>query len=102
MISDGGARGCMAVNATTELGLRDPRAVEVSERYRETMRSSFAVPIQRAADDGEIDPTLVDAYVASLSSSMLGLSVAARGGASDAELHATLDSILALVRSWKR
>ena len=33
---------------------------------------------------------------------MLGLSVAARGGAGADELNATIDSIEALVRSWKR
>lgn len=101
MVTPVGARGCLAVNASTELGLRDPRMVEVSERYRQLMRESLVGPIQRAADGGEIDPALVDAYVSTLTSSMLGLSVAARGGASSAELNATLDSMLTLVRSWK-
>ena len=102
MVSEGGARGCLAVNATTELGLRDDRVAEVSERYRNMMRDALRVPLQSAADSGEIDPALVDAYVATLGTSMLGLSVAARGGAGTDELNATLDSIVALVRSWKR
>ena len=102
MIDPAGARGCLAVNATTELGRRDPRMAEVSERYRGMMRSALRQPIQQAADAGEIEAVLVDAYVAALSTSMLGLSVAARGGASEAELTATFDSIEALVRSWKR
>ncbi len=102
LTSPGGDRGCLAVNATTELGLRDLRATELSERYRTTIRGGFLTVLERAAEAGEIDPDLVDAYAATLGTAMLGLSVAARGGASEAELHATLDSIIALVRSWKR
>ena len=77
-------------------------ATELSERYRTTIRGGFLTVLERAAEAGEIDPDLVDAYAATLGTAMLGLSVAARGGASEAELHATLDSIIALVRSWKR
>ncbi len=100
--SEVGAHGCLAVNATTELGLRDSRAAVLSERYRTTIRTGFRGPLERAAEAGEIDPALVDAYAATLTSAMLGLSVTARGGASTAELNATVDSIEALVRSWKR
>ena len=102
LTSPDGARGCLAVNATTELGLRDRRATELSERYRSTIRSGFRGPLERAGAAGEIDPDLVDAYAATLGSAMLGLSVAARGGAGADELNATIDSIEALVRSWKR
>ena len=102
LMSDGGDRGCLAVNTTTELGLRDARAAELSERYRNTIRSGFRGPLERAAAAGDIDPELVDAYVATLSAAMLGLSVTARGGASEAELDATISSIEALVQSWKR
>lgn len=102
LVSESGGRGCLAVNTTTELGLRDTRAAELSERYRTTIRSGFRGPLERAADAGEIDPDLVEAYVATLTAAMLGLSVTARGGASDAELSTTVDSIEALVRSWKR
>ena len=102
LVSDGGARGCLAVNSTTELGLRDPRIAEVSARYQAMMHDVFRRPLRTAADVGEIDPTLVEPYVATLSTAMLGLSVAARGGTSSAELHTTIDSIAALVQSWKR
>ncbi|MEM9465223.1 MAG: TetR/AcrR family transcriptional regulator [Actinomycetota bacterium] len=102
MLSEIGAKGCMAVNASTELGLRDERAVALSDRYRSMLRTSIRRPLAWSADRGEIDPTLVDAYTETLVSAMFGMSVAGRGGASEAELATTIDSMLALITSWKR
>lgn len=102
MLSSIGARGCMAVNASTELGMRDDRMVEVANRYRHTIREGMRRPLQWSADHGEIDPALVDVYTEILVSTMLGMSVAARSGATQEEIGNLLDSIELLVRSWKR
>jgi len=102
MLSTIGARGCMAVNASTELGMRDERMVDVADRYRRTIRDGMRRPLQWSADHGEIDPALVDVYAETLVSSMLGMSVAARSGATEEEMSNLLDSIVLLVGSWKR
>lgn len=102
MLTEIGAKGCMAVNTSTELGLRDERAVTMSDRYRTMLREGIRRPLAWSAERGEVDATLVDAYTESLVSAMFGLSVSARAGASQSELEHLLDSLLALVKSWKR
>lgn len=102
MLTEIGAKGCMAVNTSTELGLRDERAVAMSDRYRAMLRDSIHRPLQWSAERGEVDAALVDAYTESLVSAMFGMSVSARAGASQTELEHLLDSLLALVKSWKR
>jgi TetR/AcrR family transcriptional repressor of nem operon len=97
-----GARGCMAVNAATELGMRDDRMVEVADRYRRTMREGMRRPLAWSAEHGEIDPAMLDMYVEILVSSMLGMSVSARSGATRDEMGTLLDSIVMLINSWKR
>ncbi|MEM8706839.1 MAG: TetR/AcrR family transcriptional regulator [Actinomycetota bacterium] len=97
-----GQRGCMAVNASTELGLRDDRAVAMADRYRATLRAGVNRPLAWSAERGEIEPALVDAYTETLVSAMFGMSVSARAGAGRAEIERLLDSMVALVQSWKR
>ena len=102
MLTTIGSRGCMAVNASTELGMRDPRMVEVAERYRSTLREGIRRPLAWSAERGEIEPALVDAYTESLVSAMFGMSVSARSGAGTDELDRLLDSMILLIKSWKR
>ena len=102
MLTTIGSRGCMAVNASTELGMRDPRMVEVAERYRSTLRDGIRRPLAWSAERGEIEPALVDAYTESLVSAMFGMSVSARSGAGAEELERLLDSMVLLIKSWKR
>ncbi|MEO0492511.1 MAG: TetR/AcrR family transcriptional regulator [Actinomycetota bacterium] len=102
LLSTIGKNGCMAVNASTELGLRDERAVTMADRYRAMLRESIRRPLVWSADRDEVDPLLVDAYTEMLVSAMFGMSVSARAGASEAELETLLDSMVALITSWKR
>lgn len=102
LLTEIGAKGCMAVNASTELGLRDDRAVEMADRYRNTLRDGIRRPLAWSAERDEIEADLVDAYTETLVSSMFGMSVSARAGASPAELEHLLDSMLRLMQSWKR
>ena len=99
--SDSGFRGCMAVNASTELGLRDAGVAEVSNRFRTLMRDGLRAPLERAAADGEIDSTLIEAYIDMLMSFAMAVSVASRGGADEVELDRILDSMRSLVESWR-
>ena len=94
-------RGCLVVNATTELGLREEQAQQVANRYRGMMRGTFRPALQQAADDGVIADELVDVYADSLVGLAVSLSVASRSGASDDDLNRMVDSVQSLVNSWR-
>lgn len=99
--SEGGRRGCLAINSTAELGFASAEMVEISHRYRAMIRSHIRRPLERAAAAGEISGDQIDTYVDTVMSFMIATSLSARGGASDHELSAQLDSLRVLVRSWR-
>jgi TetR/AcrR family transcriptional repressor of nem operon len=100
--AEGGCRGCLAVNALTELGMRDERVAGVAERYRYQLSSGLQRPLDWAAARGEIDRGLVEAYVDMLVAFCVSLAVAARSGAAPDELERQIDSMERLVGSWRR
>ncbi|MGI9608434.1 MAG: TetR/AcrR family transcriptional regulator [Acidimicrobiales bacterium] len=100
-VESGDQRGCLAVNTSTELGPTDERAVEISTRYRETLRGSFRAAFGRAADRGEIDPTQIDAYANMITSMVFGMAVVVRGGAPKHEIKAHLDAARSVVDGWR-
>lgn len=98
---ESGARGCLAVNSSTELGPRDDRIAGLSDRYRGVLASAVRPPLERAAANGEIDAALVEVYVNTFVSLVVALSVAARSGMSREDLHRQIDSMGRLVDSWR-
>lgn len=99
---EAGGRGCLAVNTSTELGMRDDRVAGLSARYRDVLASAVRPPLERAAAAGEVDPEMVEVYVTTFVSMAIALSVAARSGVGRDELHRQIDSISRLVDSWRR
>ena len=99
--TEGGRRGCLAVNALTELGMRDERVAAVSERYRHQLSSRLQCPLEWAASRSEIDSDLVEAYVDTLVAFCVSLAVAARSGTAPNELERQIDSMERLVGSWR-
>jgi AcrR family transcriptional regulator len=97
-----GSQGCLAINATTELGPRDERVSLLANRYREILGSGLRGPLERAAAAGEIDEAMVDAYLDMLVASTVSIAVAARGGADSAELLRQIGSIERVVEGWRR
>jgi AcrR family transcriptional regulator len=99
--SDGPALGCLAVNASTELGLRDDRVAELSAKFRSTLSDGLRGPVERGARAGEIDPAMADTYLDMLVAFSVSFSVASRGGAGTDELLRQVDSMERLVDSWR-
>jgi TetR/AcrR family transcriptional repressor of nem operon len=99
--TDAGRRGCLAVNMTTELGLRVEFAQAAARRFRESMRDGFAAALRRAAAAGEIEAANIDAYLSVLMLSMFGLPVIARGGAALDEQMALVSGVEAVVEGWR-
>jgi TetR/AcrR family transcriptional repressor of nem operon len=99
--TDGGSRGCLAVNTLTELGMRDERVAAIAKRYRHQLSRGLQRPLERAAARGEIDRGLIDAYVDMLVAFCVSLAVTARSGATLDELERQIDSMKRLVASWR-
>jgi TetR/AcrR family transcriptional repressor of nem operon len=100
-LSEGGRRGCLAINSTAELGQTSDAMAGYSQRYRDVLRSHVRRPLQRAAALGEIRADMVDVYVDAAVSFMVAAALTARGGASPAEIDHHLDSMRRLVESWR-
>lgn len=99
--SGGDHRGCLAVNTSTELGLRDDTVVKVGERYRALMRDAITTVLDRAASAGEISADQVAAYANVMLSFMLGASVVVRSGASNIEIKAHVDAGRTMIEGWR-
>ncbi len=100
-VESGDHRGCLAVNTSTELGPTDAHAVALSARYRTMLRSALTAAFTRAAEQGEIDGSQVPNYANTIMAMMLGMGVVVRGGATDDEILAQLDSARAVLEGWR-
>jgi len=99
--SEVGHRGCLAVNASTELGLRSPPVIDLSHRYRNMMRNSLRGPLGRAEHQGEIAAGMADVYADAMMSFAMSSAVAIRSGAEGEEINAMIDSMAKLIGSWR-
>ena len=96
-----GCMGCLAVNAQTELGLRDDEVARRAGSYRDILSGGLRPILESAAERGEIDGGLVDTYIDMLTAFTVSLSVAARSGAGTEELHRQIDSMERLADTWR-
>ncbi len=99
--SEEGCRGCLLVNASTELGLRSNAVIDMSSRYRKMMRDGVKGPLSRAEAAGEIAPGMVEVYADTVLSFSISASVAVRSGADGSEISEMIDSMARLVDSWR-
>lgn len=100
-MSTTGHLGCLAINSTAELGDDHQSMVTASQRYRDMLRDHIRRPLVRAADRDEIRADMVEVYVDAAVSFVIATALTARGGASLDELNRHLDSMRALVESWR-
>lgn len=99
--SDTGGRGCLAVNVSTELGLRDDDTQAASRFYRDTIRAALTSALTRAGERGEIEAGSVATYVDVLLPWMLGMAVVARAGADHSEVAGHFDAVRAMLAGWR-
>ena len=96
-----GHLGCLAINSSTELGVRDAEMADVARSYREAIRSALTAALTRAAAAGEIESDSVDRHAAVLLGMALSIAVIARSGATRAEVSAQIDAAIELVNAWR-
>ena len=99
--SDLGARGCLAVNTSTELGYRDDAVQTVCSGYRTHVRAALQAVFSRAEERGEVAPGSSQDYAELLLGWMLGVAVVVRGGADRAELEGQFRAARALIGAWR-
>jgi len=92
-------RGCLMINTTAELAARDERVRPAAAKYRDRVRTDFAVALERAAASGEIDARLIEARASLLASTLMGIWLAVRIDPVDAA--AVCEFAAREVASWR-
>lgn len=98
-ISTEGRRGCMILNLMAETAGFDDHVASRTRSYRRRLRAAFRSALER---EQEARPNTIDDQVEVLITAVLGLNIAARGGANPAELRRSVDALRRLVRGWKQ
>ena len=96
-----GRGGCMLINLMAEDGGSVSGIAARTRAYRERMRAAFVDALLRADNAGEVESGLAMSRADLLVGLVLGLNIAARGGASRAEVQRLADSALDQIRGWK-
>lgn len=96
-----GRRGCMLINMMAEDGDATASITERSRAYRNAVRTALRNALGRAVQTDGIQNTALEERADLLIGMVLGLNIAARGGAGVAELGCLLDAVRMEVRSWR-
>lgn len=99
-VTHGGRRGCMLVNMMAEDGGMTVAIRDRTRGYRRRVRDAVARALGRAAAAGETDHADVEVHADLLIGLILGLNIAARGGASAEEQTRLLASARHEVGTW--
>lgn len=101
LASERGHMGCLMVNTSTELGLRDEAFAGAARQFRAQFREALATVFDRAESTGQIQAGAAPTYIEILLAFTMSLGVITRGGATPDELSAQFSAIRALVESWR-
>lgn len=95
-----GRRGCMLINMMAEDGSETHAITQRSRAYRARVRAALRKALAHAAKRGETTDVALDERADLLVGLVLGLNIAARGGASKPEFARLLDAVRAQIRCW--
>jgi len=90
--------GCLLVCLMGELNRRDAHIVDQTATYRADIREAFREALLRSAQLDEIAPDAVDGHAGLLTAAVLGINIAARGGATEEELDELFDDVITVVK----
>lgn len=93
-IGQAGKPGCLLLNLLAEGGPDDKPIVNRAEAYRDRLRSTFR---QAFAQCGAVDPA---GHAEVLLSTVLGINIAARGGAGRSELETMAGAVRSQIKAW--
>lgn len=98
MAADG--RGCLMVNLMADEAPTNPAIAARTRTHREQVRTSLRIAVERT--DSRASTEVVEHRTDLLLAATLGLNIAARAGASPAELSQIVVGVEAEIRSWTR
>jgi hypothetical protein len=101
MSGEHGRMGCLAVNTSTELGLRDETAADMARRFRSEIRTAVRAALDRAEQAGELESGTAALRAETVLAFSLSLAVISRGGATADELDAQFGAMRSLIDDWR-
>lgn len=96
-----GRRGCMITNLMAEDGGESEAVTARAAAYRARVRASLHTALERARALGEVEGNGLEARADLLVALILGINVAARGGATPTEVSRLLNAAITEVDSWR-
>ena len=100
-VTHDGRRGCMLVNLMAEEGDTHSPVAKRVRSYRDRLAEALRGALKRASSVGECPPSEVESRSALLLCVIFGINIAARGGASTAELERQIKGIREQVSHWR-
>ncbi len=100
-VTHDGRRGCMIINLMAEDGGASDAITQRTRAYRQRVRTALRGSLERAARLGETDEGSLDARAEMLFGLVLGLNIAARGGAARSEIDGLLAAAHHAVAGWQ-
>ncbi len=94
-------QGCLLINTMAEDGGTTDRITRRASQYRLRLRRAFHGALIRSAAAGETNDDHLEARADLLLSALLGLNIAARGGATPAELGRLTTGVRTQVEGWR-
>lgn len=95
-----GRRGCMLINMMAEDGGETDAIAERARNYRTRVRDALRDALVRAMKERETADSTLEERADLLLGLVLGVNIAARAGASDAELGTLFDAVRTQIRGW--
>ena len=96
VVSGSSSNGCLLVISSIELGGTTPGFEDFGPVYRAAVRERLRVLVAGAGGSDE----MVDQRTDVMTTWFMGLDVAVRGGADEAEIDRTIDAMHAIVDTW--
>jgi AcrR family transcriptional regulator len=100
-VTHGGRRGCMVINMMAEDGGATADLTRRTRRYRRRVRRALAEGLRRAEALGEVPVEGSESRADLLMGVILGLNIAARGGAPRRELDRLLEAARLQLDGWR-
>ncbi len=100
-VTGDGHNGCMIINLMAEAGGGNPEASTRTAAYRRRVRDALRDALSKAVAAGQATPGHVEVRADLLFGEVLGINVAARGGASSGEVGLLVAGVHHLIDSWR-